>query len=155
MVIGRIALKKARKRWKYDKDTKETLKRGKAKVIKGGKQGKRDKKYRFRKPTDEEKATVKLSKSGNVIKVKTYRQGENKTKKKLPSLSEHQEGADKAVKDKQRLRGEIGPPPPKGKNNPKLNLQIRTKLKELEAKDKRTKLKEKKKTTKPKNGKKK
>ena len=69
-------------------------------------------------------------------------------------LAEVQDGADKAVIKKiqrVKLRGEIGPPPPKGKNNPKLNLQIRTKLKELEAADKRKK----KKTTNPKNGKKK
>jgi hypothetical protein len=49
-------------------------------------------------------------------------------------------------KKKPRLRGEIGPQPPKVKNNPKLNLQIRTKLKELEAADKRKKKKPKKKT---------
>ena len=153
MVIGRIALKKARKRWKYDKDTKETLKRGKAKVIKGGKQGKGGNKTR-----------IKVTGKGKVKRVYRHPEKPIEPHPDAPEdwkarvrqynkglLAEVQEGADKAVKDKQRLRGEIGPPPPKGKNNPKLNLQIRTKLKELEAADKRKK----KKTTKPKNGKKK
>tara|TARA_Y100001949_G_C15838424_1_gene265171 strand:+ start:69 stop:695 length:627 start_codon:yes stop_codon:yes gene_type:complete len=65
-----LSIEEAKKRW------------GKAGVHKGGKQGKRVKKYGFKKPTDKEKATVKLSKSDNVIKVKTFRQAENKTKKR-------------------------------------------------------------------------
>ena len=45
------AIKRARKKWKYDKKGKKTLDKGKAEVIEGGDKGKRVKKWRIRKPT--------------------------------------------------------------------------------------------------------
>ena len=131
MVMKKIikeAIKKARKEWKYDKKGKKTLDKGKAEVIEGGKQGKGGNKTR-----------IKVTGKGKVKRVYRHPEKPIEPHPDAPEdwkarvrqynkglLAEGQEGADTAVK--KRLK------------------QLRTKLKALEAADKRKKKNPKKKT---------
>jgi hypothetical protein len=99
---------KAREHWKYDDWERRLLKEGKAEVIEGGDKGKRVKKYSKKKPTDKEKASVKVTKSGNVSRL--HWEGVNRMhlkKKKLPSLSGVQDEVKKVVKNKNKPRSKV------------------------------------------------
>ena len=113
------AVKRARKKWKYDRKGNKTLDKGKAEVIEGGDKGKPVKKWRIRKPTDNEKPGVKVIRSGrsgagNVLKVHRYQQKHPNTpivdtvsNKNKGLLAEIKAGVDKAIKKKKQPREKL------------------------------------------------